>query len=115
MQQGRGDFAALDSSSVDVAGTGFYTWPSTATLVADAQSFLDDPSGNFGWLILGNEAEPSSAKRFATREATDPSVRPLLTIEFIVVPEPSSGIMLFSLFLVSVAGRSRSVRLGRTP
>ncbi|HKQ49007.1 MAG TPA: DNRLRE domain-containing protein [Phycisphaerae bacterium] len=93
-----GDFAPTASTFAIVAEEGFYSWPSTASLVADVQSFLDNPSGNFGWILLGNENEASSSKRFATREAADPALRPILTIEF--VPEPSCVGWLFVLLLV---------------
>ena len=43
----------------------------------DVQSWLDDPASNFGWLVLGDESEISTAKRFDTRESASP---PVLTI-----------------------------------
>lgn len=94
-----GDFAASPSASAMVFGAGFYTWPSGASLVADVQSFLDDPAGNFGWLLRGDETVSSSARRFATREAADTPLRPALTIEFTPVPEPVTGLVLFALLL----------------
>ena len=44
---------------------------------ADVQSWLDDPASNFGWLVLGDESEIPTAKRFDTRESASP---PVLTI-----------------------------------
>ena len=44
---------------------------------ADVQSWLDDPASNFGWLVLGDESEIATAKRFDTRESASP---PVLTI-----------------------------------
>jgi hypothetical protein len=62
-----GDFTGTASSIAAVGGTGNYTW-SSAQMVADVQSWLNNPSGNFGWIVLGNEAETQTAKRFDTRE-----------------------------------------------
>jgi hypothetical protein len=77
-----GDFSATVSASQSVDVTGQYTWSSTQ-MVADVQAWLDDPSTNFGWLVLGNETAIATAKRFDTRESASP---PLLTIEYIAAP-----------------------------
>lgn len=82
-----GVFAPTPSASTSVGGNGFYTW-SSPTLVADVQSFVNNPGGNFGWIILGNEGTASSAKRFHTREETEASFRPNLTIDYTPVPAP---------------------------
>ena len=54
-------------------------------MVADAQSWLDNPASNFGWLVLGDETGAATAKRFDTRESASP---PILTIEFRVTASP---------------------------
>jgi hypothetical protein len=43
-----GDFAATPSGTMLVGFVGDYAWPSSAGMVADVQSWLDDPAGNFG-------------------------------------------------------------------
>lgn len=49
-----------------------FTWASTPGLIADAQSWLDDPAANHGWMIfLDDEAEPRSARLLASREHYD--------------------------------------------
>jgi len=73
-----GDFSATVSASQSVGGTGQYTW-SSAQMVADVQSWLDNPASNFGWLVLGDETGGATAKRFDTRESANP---PMLTIQF---------------------------------
>lgn len=91
-----GDFAATPSATITVSQNinGGYTWGSTAAMVADVQGWLDNPSGNFGWL-LRNESEsagPSATQSFRsfwTRNATDPTLRPQLQITYAEpVPEP---------------------------
>jgi hypothetical protein len=52
-------------------------------MVADLQAWLDDPAGNFGWLLLGSESGGASAKRFDSRETGVPESRPTLVVEFI--------------------------------
>ena len=82
-----GDFSATVSASQSISVVGPYTW-SSAQMVADVQSWLDNPAGNFGWLVLGDEKPTLTSKRFDTRESASP---PVLTIEFIrprVAPSP---------------------------
>jgi hypothetical protein len=83
-----GDFSATVSASQSV-GTlaGNYTWGSTAQMVADVQSWLDDPDNNFGWLLLTNETVIQTARRFGSRENTTAANRPLLTVEYIPIAD----------------------------
>ena len=71
-----GDFSGTVSASQSVGAVGMYTW-SSSQMRADVQSWLDDPASNFGWLVLGDESEIATAKRFDTRESASP---PVLTI-----------------------------------
>jgi hypothetical protein len=73
-----GDFSATVSASQSVGPLGYYTWNS-AQMVADVQSWVNNPASNFGWLVLGDESALGSAKRFDTRESASP---PVLTIEY---------------------------------
>ena len=77
-----GDFSATVSASQLVSTVGQYTW-SSAQMVADVQAWLDNPAGNFGWVMLGDETTIATAKRFDTRESASP---PMLTIEFTPAP-----------------------------
>src|SRR6266436_8452764 len=58
-----GDFLAMVSASQSVGGVGQYTW-SSAQMIADVQSWLDNPANDFGWLVLGDETAIGTAKRF---------------------------------------------------
>jgi len=65
------DVVAAASSSVFVRGLGAYVFPSTPTLVADVQGWVNNPTSNFGWLLhTESEAVPKTARHFATRENT---------------------------------------------
>lgn len=77
-----GDLEASPSGSQTVAGIGTYTWESTLDMVADVQLWLDTPSSNHGWMIVGNEAGSQTAKRFDTKENINPDVRPQLHVSF---------------------------------
>jgi predicted lipoprotein with Yx(FWY)xxD motif len=77
-----GDFSSEASASATVVGPGTYTWDPTPELVADVQAWLDDPSANFGWLLLGNESGNQTTKRFDSRENLEVKDRPKLTIGF---------------------------------
>ncbi len=79
-----GDFSATVSASQSVSVLGVYTW-SSSQMLADVQSWLDDPATNFGWLVLGDESTIATAKRFDTRESASP---PVLTIQFRSAPTP---------------------------
>jgi hypothetical protein len=79
-----GDFSGTLSASQSVGAIGDYTWTS-AQMVADVQSWLDNPASNFGWLVLGDESDIATAKRFDTRESASP---PVLTIQY-TAPTPT--------------------------
>lgn len=83
-----GDFVATASGSRNVGGQGFYTWSSTAGLVADVQQWVNDPATNHGWLLKGNEVTQQSVKRFDSREA-GAGTRPQLTVVFTPPPPPN--------------------------
>lgn len=102
-----GDFDQSPSAILSVLDVGAYSWSSPA-LASDAQSMLDSPAANFGWLLLGDEfSVPPSAKRFASRENPDPLARPTLTIEY-TIPAPSALAALSLVVLPMVRRRARS-------
>jgi len=81
-----GDFSSAISAVAVVGGLGSYTWGSTTNMVADVQAWLDTPSTNFGWILIGDESAASTAKRFNSKEFADPALRPTLRVEFIPGP-----------------------------
>ena len=77
-----GDFSDTASASSSVGADGaFYTW-SSDQMEADVQEWLDVPSSNFGWIILGNEGSNRTAKRFDSKENGAAANRPVLTVKF---------------------------------
>jgi len=81
-----GDFSATVSASQSVGAVGMYMW-SSPQMIGDVQSWLNNPATNFGWLVLGDESDTLTAKRFDTRESASP---PVLTIQYTPgVPRPT--------------------------
>ena len=75
------DFLAQESSSTKVSGLGSYTFASTSNLVADVQGWLENPTNNFGWIVISDsENTRGTARRFASREDTKHA--PFLLVKF---------------------------------
>lgn len=86
-----GDFSVFSSAETNVGGVGFYNWSSSGT-TSDVQAWLDDPASNHGWLLAGVEDGARSAKRFNTRESSNPARLPTLVIDYTPIPEPATGL-----------------------
>lgn len=76
------DFEATSSASIEVEDLRAYQWGSTDQMVADVQMWLDDPSSNHGWLLMGDE-NTTAAKRFDSRENASEADRPRLIVTFV--------------------------------
>lgn len=77
-----GDFDPTASGTAPIgAGVGTYTFASSPGMVADVQAWVDNPASNFGWIVLGEEANPQNARRFGSRESGAGNA-PVLTIDF---------------------------------
>ena len=63
-----GDFDFAVSAATTVNATGSTATWSSPLLVADVQTWLDAPAGNFGWMLRGNELSTQNARRFNSRE-----------------------------------------------
>ncbi len=55
-------------------------------MLSDVQMWLNSPTTNDGWLVLGNEATPATSKQFGTKENLDPNARPMLVITYLLLP-----------------------------
>lgn len=99
-----GDFVEDASATTAVGQIGFYQW-SSAQLVADAQSFLDSPGGDFGWILVGDESTNFTAKRFDTHENPNEAMRPVLSVSYL----PAPGVLaVFGLLGVAPCRRRRA-------
>ena len=103
-----GDFNATASATSAVSQTAGSTavWDS-AGLVSDVQGWLDSPSSNFGWILIGDEINDRTARGFGSRDSVT-SAGPMLTVTFETVPEPSGLMMLVSVLGLWMLRRSAS-------
>jgi spore coat protein A len=54
-------------------------WSSTPAMVSDVQNWLDDSPSNYGWILIGDETNPTTSRRFGSREGTS---GPTLVVDF---------------------------------
>lgn len=77
-----GDFAAVPSVTMSLPAIGVGTSPVSAGATADAQFWLDNPSQNYGWILMTDELLPSTARRINSREATS-GQKPSLSVTYL--------------------------------
>lgn len=110
-----GNFAASGSASalIDALVGTTKSWTS-AELVSDVQNWLDNPSGNFGWMLKNmDEASANSGRTFYTSEVATAAFRPQLEVTYEVVPEPSTVALGLAAGLVSLVVPGRIARRER--
>jgi len=80
-----GDFAPTPSFSFAMPTGGTFTVPANPGLVADVQSFRDNPGTNFGWVLKANQENISyTARRLDSRQSTTVANRPTLSITYLL-------------------------------
>jgi hypothetical protein len=84
-----GGYFAPEVSATATVGSSltFYTWTSPG-MVSDVQGWIDHTGTNFGWIVSGDETQFGTAKRFASRENSNTSYRPRLTVVYSAPPPP---------------------------
>jgi hypothetical protein len=75
-----GDFASTPDAPAAPSIVTNATWE-TAGMITRVQQWVDQPATNFGWILVGAENAPRTAKRFDGREATG-ATQPSLTVEY---------------------------------
>lgn len=114
-----GSFAAGALATASVGGAGTTATWSGAALTGAVQSWVDAPSSNFGWILLGNEAISLTARQFGSSENPATALRPVLTLNVMPVPEPGSFVLMSLGLVALVAGvsrvRSHAIRIARIP
>ena len=103
-----GDFSPVVSAAINAGGTGVYTFTSTEELKADIAFWVNNPSTNFGWILIGPEGDSFSqkAKRIISRESPSITQRPTLTINYTLPPERVVSAPMMSDFLTAILGLS---------
>ena len=77
-----GTFVGHESAARPVAAPAVYIWKDAPGLSRDVRLWLAAPQRNFGWALMGDETTRQTAKRFASREHPDASVRPVLEVTY---------------------------------
>lgn len=84
---GSRDATASATAVVPASASQFMNWGPTAQLAADVQGWLDTPSGNAGWILLGNETTNNTACQFSSVQKG--GLPPALKITYGVTPGPT--------------------------
>jgi hypothetical protein len=84
--RGGGQFVARASAWRDIGASGFYTWETSRQLVRDVRLWEAAPHRNFGWILIGDETTPQTAKSIASREHPDLTLRPSLEVTYSLRP-----------------------------
>jgi hypothetical protein len=79
-------------------------------MAADVQNWLDAPSSNFGWFLIGTEGITGTAAEFASRQNSTFGVRPMLEVTFTTVPEPVSLTLVGAAAISALIVRRRQIR-----
>lgn len=106
------DYAAVVSTGNTIYNPSDYTFASTPQTVADVQLWLDQPTTNFGWIIVcANEDALYTARRIGTRE--DPVNTPLLTIDYTPFRIQNTTVISnqFQFSFMALAGRATTVQI----
>jgi hypothetical protein len=78
-----GDFAGVASDSLTVLGAADYVWNSPG-LASDVHAWTSQILPNFGWILIGEESVPTTARAFNTREGAIP---PRLVIHYSITTD----------------------------
>lgn len=76
-----GDYSGTESANSNVDGIGFYNWSGTQ-MTNDVQNWVNNNISNYGWILVGDEEDIGTAKRFDTKENSDANVRPKLIVTY---------------------------------
>ena len=77
-----GDYSKEASAVTTVGSEESTVSCSSDAMVEDIKAWLQAPESNYGWIILGNETSPKTARGFANQRFPTTWMRPKLTIEY---------------------------------
>ena len=76
-----GDFVATASAMATVGAVGTSPRWSSPAMRADVTAWLEDPSANFGWILVGDEVTPGTVRRFDSKDLSG-DMSPQLSIKY---------------------------------
>lgn len=78
------------STTQAIGSLGALVWASTSKTVSDVQGWLDTPTSNAGWIILGDESTNNTACQFySVQTAATPAQAPTLVVSYLTTPVPT--------------------------
>jgi hypothetical protein len=88
---------------------------SSVSMESSIDDWIRPGAINAGWILIGDETLASdlesSNRGFASREHSDPALRPNLSFEYVLIPEPSSAMLLLvGTLICSIGGLRRWTR-----
>lgn len=81
-----GDFLTSAALSNIDATNGIKIWSSTG-MISNVQDWLDNPTNNFGWILIGDETANGTARRFGSK---DQGTAPVLEVEYTCATPPTA-------------------------
>lgn len=81
-----GDFGPVSANQVTGIGMGTFSW-SSPQMVTEVQAWLNTPANNFGWILIGDEINNKSARRFGSKEQ---GTAPVLHITYNCTTPPTA-------------------------
>jgi len=110
------DFASSPSTSAFIGtALGPVTWGASPQMLSDLQSWLTNPSTNYGYLMMSDaEDTAGSGRRFDSIQSAGPDdIAPTLTVTYTipVIPEPCTGLLLLTTACSCLMGRTKRRRL----
>ena len=106
------DYKPEFSGSIFIFDLGLYQFEGTPDMIGDIQYWLDNPTNNFGWMLMTESEElPFTARRFASREDLNGG-GPKLIIDYTVVPEPGTMALCGFGVLAFIVSHWRNRKLG---
>ena len=100
-----GDAVTSPSASVLIGTISVYHIWAGSGVLSDVQTWAANPSVNFGWMLRTDETVPFTAKRFESGNSLNVALRPLLTLEYSIVPEPAAAALLGTVALAAGSRR----------
>jgi hypothetical protein len=80
-----GHYIDHPSAETEVTSEGFHLWTDPG-MISDIRSWAAAPGRNLGWILIGDESEGGTAKRFSSREEPDVDLRPFLEVSYSMAP-----------------------------
>jgi hypothetical protein len=77
-----GDFVTTPSATQSASINPQYVTWSSAGLVSDVQGWVNKPTTNFGWAIIGDESTIGTSRLFVSSESPHVAYRPALTVVY---------------------------------